>query len=327
MNRIACFLVLLTSLLLAGAPLRAAQPDQVNPTASSVKAEDALLRALQGGGTVDGRVSIPDAQSSILIQPQGRAWQDFRQSSLPLIGAVSVLGMAVVIALFYMVRGKIMIDHGLAGRTIQRFTSFERFAHWLTASCFLVLALSGLNVAFGKVLLLPLLGHETFTVISQAGKLAHNYLAFPFIIGLVLMFLVWVKDNIPDATDANWVKEGGGLLTKGKHPPAKKFNAGQKVIFWSVVGGGAALSVSGIYLLFPYLSAGGVVDQQFWSTIHGVVAVLLVAVMIAHIYIGSVGMQGAFDAMGSGQVDLNWAKEHHALWVEETQAKKRAAAE
>src|SRR6185436_8945745 len=186
--------------------------------------------------------------------------------------------------------------------------------------------LSGLNVSFGRTLILPLFGADTFAAMSAYAKLAHNYLAFPFMLGLVIMFLIWIKDNIPGKIDLEWIKQGGGILYKGKHPPARRFNAGQKGIFWIVVIGGALMSVSGWFLLFPYLP-GNVTALQLWTVIHAVIAMLFIAAMLAHIYIGSIGMEGAFDAMGTGEVDINWAKEHHALWVAEQQAKSNAPAD
>ena len=139
------------------------------------------------------------------------------------------------------------------------------------------------------------------------------------------MFLIWIKDNIPGKLDLEWIKQGGGILFEGKHPPARRFNAGQKGIFWIVIIGGALMSVSGWFLMFPYLP-DNVTALQFWTVIHAVIAMLFIAAMLAHIYIGSIGMEGAFDAMGTGEVDLNWAKEHHSLWVEEEQTKGRRAA-
>jgi formate dehydrogenase subunit gamma len=159
---------------------------------------------------------------------------------------------------------------------------------------------------------------------TAIGKLIHNYMGFAFILGLVLAFVVWVGRNIPKGHDLTWIAMGGGLLKKGVHPPAGKFNAGQKMIFWSVVLGGAALSFTGVMLLFPVL-AGTQADWQLYQLIHGIVSALLTAVIVAHIYIGSVGMEGAFDAMGSGEVDVNWAKEHHSLWVEEVEGKSGSA--
>jgi formate dehydrogenase subunit gamma len=298
---------------------------QVNPTANAVK-EEQLLNALKPGGQqeISGRISIPDGKAATLIRPAGQDWRQFHQGTLPLIGAVSILGMLVLLVLFYMKRGKIMVEKGLSGQTITRFGGFDRFVHWLTAGCFIMLALSGLNITFGKSLLLPVIGAEAFTALSTGAKFAHNYLAWPFMLGLLFMLLIWIKDNIPNGGDVAWFKAGGGLIGKG-HPPAKRFNGGQKMIFWSVILGGAALSVSGFYLLFPY-QAGGVLNLQFWNVIHAVVSLVLIAVMLAHAYIGSIGMQGAFDAMGTGEVDLNWAKEHHSLWVAEEMKKGGAGA-
>ena len=292
------------------------------PTAEAVQ-EDKLLNALKEGDKITGRISIPDTMASSLIQPAGRDWRDFHRSKMPIIGGVAILGMFLLLAIFLMMRGRIRVDHGFSGTKLLRFASFERFTHWLTASCFVVLALSGLNISFGRILILPLFGAEAFATMSGYAKIAHDYLAFPFMLGLVIMFLIWIKDNIPGKLDWQWIKQGGGILANGKHPPARRFNAGQKGIFWIVVIGGALMSVSGWFMLFPYLPAN-VTTLQIWTVVHAVIAMLFIAVMLAHIYIGSVGMEGAFDAMGTGEVDLNWAKEHHSLWVEEEQAKGRA---
>jgi formate dehydrogenase subunit gamma len=289
------------------------------PTADAVH-EDQLLKALKEGDKITGRITIPDPMASSLIQPAGKDWRDFQRSKLPIIGGVVIIGMLAVLAIFLMIRGRIRVEHGLSGAKILRFASFERFTHWLTASCFILLALSGLNISFGRALILPIFGAEAFSTLTAWGKMAHNYLAFPFMLGLVIMFLIWVKDNIPGKLDFVWIKKGGGLLKNGEHPPAKRFNAGQKGIFWIVMVGGFLMSLSGWFLLFPYIPAN-VTALQFWTVIHAVIAMLFIAVMLAHIYIGSIGMEGAFDAMGTGEVDINWAKEHHSLWVAEEQAK------
>jgi formate dehydrogenase subunit gamma len=291
------------------------------PTAEAVQ-EDKLLNALKEGDKITGRVSIPDKMSSSLIQPAGRDWRDFQRSKLPVIGGIAIIGMLVVLAIFLAVRGRIRVEHGFSGRKILRFAAFERFTHWLTASCFIVLALSGLNISFGRSLILPLFGGEAFATMSGYGKWAHNYLAFPFMLGVAIMFLIWIKNNVPEKLDLQWIRQGGGLFN-GQHPPARRFNAGQKGIFWIVIIGGVLMSVSGWFLLFPYVPAD-VTALQFWTVIHAVIAMLFIAAMLAHIYIGSLGMEGAFDAMGTGEVDLNWAKEHHALWVAEEQAKGEA---
>ena len=184
----------------------------------------------------------------------------------------------------------------------------------MTASCFIVLALSGLNITFGKELLTPLIGPEAFASWSQWAKYAHNYLSFPFTLGVVLMFLMWIAWNFPSGVDVRWIREGGGIVGN-KHPPARRFNAGQKMIYWVVVLGGGAAAVTGYLLMFPFY-ATDVTGMQTAQMVHGIVGVLFIAIMLAHIYIGTIGMQGAFEAMGKGEVDVNWARQHHSLWLE-----------
>ena len=297
---------------------KADEQQSFKPTAEAVH-EDALLKALKEGDRISGRISIPDPMASNLIQPAGKDWRDFRRSMLPVIGSVAIIGMLLLLAIFLAVRGRVRVEHGFSGTKILRFASFERFTHWLTASCFMILALSGINISFGRVLI-PIFGPETFSKLTALGKLAHNYLAFPFMLGIAIMFLIWIKDNIPGKLDLEWIKKGGGMLKNGEHPPAKRFNAGQKGIFWIVMIGGGLMSLSGGFMLFPYFSAN-VTALQFSTIIHAVIAMGFIAAMIAHIYIGTIGMEGAFDAMGTGEVDLNWAKEHHSIWVAEEHAK------
>lgn len=309
---------LFAGLLVVAQPVAAQQPGQVNPTAQSVK-EAQLLEALKPGQTLSGRVSIPNKEAGNLIQP-GRDWRAFNQETLPRLGAIAILGMAGLLVVFYLVRGKIRIDSGPSTMRILRFGAIDRFTHWLTATSFLVLAITGINVTFGKAILAPVMGLEAFAAWAGFAKLIHNYVGFAFMAGVALTFLIWVKDNIPSAVDAKWFAAGGGLLSKGSHPPAKRFNGGQKIVFWSVVIGGLFMSLSGWYMLFP--TTQSTADVQWHATIHGTVAFLMLALILAHIYIGSIGMEGAFDAMGSGEVDLNWAKEHHSLWVKEEQERK-----
>jgi formate dehydrogenase subunit gamma len=292
------------------------QPNSTNPTANAVREED-LLNRLQ---MLEGRVSIPDGKAAILQQPQGRDYRQFREGWLPWIGGIAILGMLLALAAFYFSKGRIVLeDSPESGRKITRFNAFERFTHWLTATAFIILAITGLNYIFGKRLLLPLIGPEAFATWSQWAKFAHNYISWAFILGLLIMLVVWIRDNIPDRYDAGWLRAGGGFFSK-RHPPARRFNAGQKLIFWSVALGGIALSVSGILMLFPF-SAVDINGIQWAQYIHATVGVVLIAIMIAHIYIGSLGMEGAYDAMGSGEVDLAWARAHHSVWVEEEQAR------
>jgi formate dehydrogenase subunit gamma len=309
----------LVMLLLAlAAPASAQQPSSVNPSANAVK-EQQLLNALQGGGSISGRVTIPDQKSANLIHPAGRDWRQFHEVTLRWIGAIAILGMLVILVAFYLIRGQVKLESGFSGRRIVRFNAFERFVHWMTATCFIILALSGLNITFGKPLLMPLIGEGAFAAWSQWAKYAHNYLSFPFAIGVFCIFLIWIAGNIPNKVDVEWAKRGGGIVGHD-HPPAYRFNAGQKMIYWIVVLGGTAVAISGYLLMFPFY-ATGIEGMQLAQTVHAIIAVLFVAAMLAHIYIGTIGMEGAFEAMGEGTVDVNWAKEHHALWLEQEMAR------
>jgi formate dehydrogenase subunit gamma len=295
------------------------QPSSVNPTASSVK-EDQLLQQMK---IISGRGSIPDAKSYNIEQPAGRDWRYFHNVVLRWIGGIAIVGMLALLVIFYLIRGMVKIESGRSGRTLVRFTAFERFVHWLTATCFIVLGISGLNITFGRPVLLPLIGEEAFSSWSLWAKYAHNYLSFPFTIGVIAIGLIWLAGNIPNKVDVEWLKRGGGIVGHD-HPPAYRFNAGQKAIYWIVVLGGTVVAVSGYALMFPfYLS--GIEGMQLAQIVHATVAVLFVAVMLAHIYIGTIGMEGAFEAMGEGTVDVNWAKEHHSLWLSEENARTGAA--
>jgi formate dehydrogenase subunit gamma len=306
----------------ASAPPAGAQqrnPDNsVNPTASSVN-EQQLLEQMR---IISGRGTIPDVRSYNIIQPAGREWRHFREVTLYWLGAIAILGMLGLLVVFYLIRGMVRIEGGRSGRTLTRFSTFERLVHWTTATCFVVLALSGLNITFGRELLMPLVGADIFASWSQWAKYAHNYLSFPFTLGVIVIFLMWVAWNIPGRLDVEWVKEGGGLVGN-KHPPAPRFNAGQKMIYWIVIIGGTAVAVTGYLLMFPFYVTG-IAGMQLAQMVHGTVAVLFVAVMIAHAYIGTIGMEGAFEAMWDGKVDVNWAKEHHSVWLAEETAKEQA---
>jgi formate dehydrogenase subunit gamma len=199
------------------------------------------------------------------------------------------------------------------------------------------------------MVLIPLFGKESFASIAIVSKWIHNNVSWAFMIALVVIFFMWVMHNIPNRTDLKWLAMGGGIFKKGVHPPAKRFNAGQKLIFWSVIVLGASISASGLSLLFPFempmfsatfakMNALGITEMlgmeplrtalapheemqlaQLW---HSIVSCVLIVIIIAHIYIGSVGMEGAYDAMGSGEVEEQWAREHHSLWLDELEAGK-----
>jgi formate dehydrogenase subunit gamma len=310
------------TMLAVALPTAAQQPNPnvpVSPDGSAVK-EQTLLNEVP---RIEGRIDIPDQKASVLVQPAGREWDHFHEVILHWLGAIVILGMIALLALAYLVVGRVRLSAGRSGRKIVRFSGFERFSHWLTAVSFVLLGLTGLNITFGKLLLLPAIGPEAFSAFAQTAKYVHNFVSFSFVVGLVLIVALWIKDNIPRRVDLDWLKQGGGFI-KSKHAPAGRFNAGEKLVFWFALGAGVAVTVSGFLLLFPFYWTD-IAGMQIAQVVHAVVAVLFVAVILAHIYIGTLGMEGAFEAMGTGEVDLNWAKEHHDQWLEDELGKERSA--
>ena len=271
---------------------------------------------------VAGLSSLPYRNADRLEQPAGRDWRSARNNPVRFGGSWLIFGIGLALALFLFARGRIQIVEGRSGETVPRFNAIERSNHWMTASAFIIMALTGLVVLYGKPLLLPLIGPEAFTTWSQWAKYAHNFLSFPFTLGVVLIFLMWIAANIPNRIDFRWLRAGGGIVGH-EHPPAQKFNAGQKAIYWIVVVGGGITAATGYVLMFPFYMTD-IAGMQSAQMLHAVVAMLFIAVMIAHIYIGTIGMEGAFEAMGTGDVDVNWAKQHHSLWLQDEQVRSQA---
>jgi formate dehydrogenase subunit gamma len=285
----------------AGAPIDP-QADVVN--------EQTLLREFP---RIQGDINQLDQRARVLIQPAGRAWDYFHQVVLRWIGAIAIIGTLAVLAAAYFFLGRLRIAAGRSGRKILRFKPFERLAHWLTAVSFVVLGITGLNITFGKALLLPLIGPDAFSAFSQYAKYTHNFVSFAFVLGLAVIVAIFINDNIPDKTDLEWFKQGGGFV-KSKHAPARRFNAGEKLVFWGALGAGVLVAVSGFLLLFPFYVTN-IFGMQIAQGLHAVIAMLFIALILGHIYIGTLGMEGAFEAMWTGEVDYNWAKEHHDLWL------------
>lgn len=285
----------------AGAPIDP-QADVVN--------EQTLLREFQ---RIQGDINQLDPRARVLIQPAGRTWDYFHQVVLRWISAIAIIGTLAVLAAAYFFLGRLRIAAGRSGRKILRFKPFERLAHWLTAISFVVLGITGLNVTFGKALLLPLIGPDAFSEFSQYAKYTHNFVSFAFVLGLAVIVAIFIKDNIPDKTDLEWFKQGGGFV-KSKHAPARRFNAGEKLVFWGALGAGVLVAVSGYLLLFPFYVTN-IFGMQIAQGLHAVIAMLFIALILGHIYIGTLGMEVAFEAMWTGEVDYNWAKEHHDLWL------------
>ena len=289
--------------------------------------------------------------SNVLIQDGGMWWLTFREGPLLTYGGYLLLGTLGFLLLFFVLRGRVKIDGEKTGRRIERFKHVERFGHWLLAGSFILLGITGLITLMGRKFLIPTFGREFYSTLAIGSKWIHNNVSWAFMIALVMVFFMWVVHNFPDRTDIKWLLKGGGLFGGG-HPPAKKFNAGQKIIFWSVIILGGSISASGLSLLFPFelpmfaktfaiLNSTGVPEMlgfgvlpetlapheemQYAQLWHAIVSFVLMAIILAHIYIGSVGMEGAYDAMGTGMVEEQWAKEHHSLWVEEVKSREGKA--
>ncbi|MGY3603316.1 MULTISPECIES: formate dehydrogenase subunit gamma [unclassified Bradyrhizobium] len=309
--RLATFVLALLAMS-AAAPVFAQErgPDGApNPTAS-VTSQHELLQQMP---RITGRIDIPDTRASVLIQPAGRTWEYFHQVLLRWGGAIVILGTVLLLAIAYLILGRLPISAGRSGQKVVRFEAFERFAHWLTAASFVILGLTGLNITFGKALLLPLVGPDMFAAISEVAKYIHNFTSFAFVAGLLLIMVIFFRDNLLEKVDIDWLKQGGGFI-KNRHAPAGRFNFGEKLVFWLSIAAGIAVSASGFLLLFPFYGTD-ILGMQLAQVVHAVTAILFIALILGHIYIGTVGMEGAFEAMGTGEVDLNWAKEHHDQWL------------
>jgi len=324
-----------------GAPAGFVAPDLPKPddsNAARAKSQPGnnapFWRGVHESGVQKGITNLPGAEKGVLIQPfvqypgsmrtnAGEAWRQVRNQWLIPYGGSLVLIVMLAIALFYFKRGTLGGHERHTGRVIERFTYFERAAHWSNAIAFSVLAISGLVMAFGKFFLLPVIGHTLFGWITYALKTAHNFAGPLFAVSLVIVFLTFVRDNVPSRDDLAWLKKGGGLFG-GEEPASRRFNAGEKIVFWG-----------GVFLLGFIVVASGLVldkvipgldylrtDMQVAQMIHYVATVLMICMFLGHIYIGTIGMKGAYKAMKTGYVDEGWAVEHHRLWAEDIQAGK-----
>ena len=291
-------------------------------------------RAVRESGNVEGSSSLPAPEAGSLIQPfvqypgsrltnAGEAWRQVRnQLIIPYGGALMVI-VALAMALFYWRKGTLGGHVPDTGRLIERFTPFERASHWTNAITFVILAVSGVVMAFGKFFILPVIGATLFGWLTYALKTAHNFAGPLFAVSLVVVFITFVRDNLPAKVDVAWLAKGGGLL--GSHEvPSNRFNAGEKLLFWG-----------GVFLMGLIVVASGLVmdkvvpglnytrgNMQIAHMVHGVSTVLMMVMFMGHIYMGTIGMKGVYQGMKTGYVDEGWAKEHHELWHDDIKAGK-----
>jgi len=281
--------------------------------------------------------SAQGREAGVLIQPQarisgqdkfstaGEAWRQFRNGQVTFYGGWLVVLVTLALAAWYFAKGPIKLGDKPSGRMVDRFTYVERVAHWSMAISFVVLGVSGLIMLFGKYVLLPIFGYTLFSWIAALGKNLHNFVGPFFIVSTLVFIVIYLRDNLPKASDLNWLVRAWAALARGEHVPAGRFNAGEKGWFWfGVVGLSIVMSVSGVVLLFPNFDQLRTTMQFAWIW-HAGAAMLFVAMALFHIYLGTIGMEGAYQAMREGVVDETWARTHHSLWYEEVKSGKGGA--
>lgn len=281
--------------------------------------------------------STQGREAGVLIQPQarfpgqeavstaGEAWRNFRNGPIIFYGGWLFVIVVAAIGAFYFVKGPVKLHEAPTGRLVERFSALERWAHWTVAISFCILALTGLNIMFGKFVLLPIIGYTLFAWLSTLAKFAHNFVAPVFIVGLLVLIVVFVKDNVYQNGDFGWLAKGWKMFTHGEHVPSWRFNMGEKAYFWiGVVGLCITLSVTGVVMLFPNFDQVRTTMQQM-NVIHSISAIVMMVFALGHIYVGTIGVEGAYRNMRDGLTDESWAKEHHELWYNEVKSGKSTA--
>jgi formate dehydrogenase subunit gamma len=268
---------------------------------------------------------VRGVETNVLVQTQGEIWRQIRNGPIVVYGGWILILALLAIFAFYLWKGPMKVHGQLTGRKIRRFSAWDRTIHWTVAITWVILAISGLILLFGKYVVLPLFGYEVFSWLAIISKNLHNFVGPVFLLAAALMFFTYLGRNIPRAYDVGWLLKGGGMLT-GKHVPSGFFNAGEKIVFWvglflfSII-----IGASGLVLLFPNLDQGRIV-MQYANIVHAVTAVFFIAMIFGHMYLGSVGLEGAWENMRyDGLVDEQWAKEHHEYWYNEVMAERARA--
>lgn len=303
-----CRAMLAVLLLLTAAPAAAESPP--GGTRADQSGSEIWRQVRQGQPF---NLSGSTSGTPVLVQSEGAAWRALRNGPISTYGGwLLVLALAGV-GLFFLVRGRVRLSRR-SGRTLPRFTHAERAAHWFVAATFILLAVSGLVILFGRYVLQPVIGVGGFATVASAALQGHNLFGPLFAVGVVVMFVLYLKDNWPRAADVAWVLKGG-MFFKG-HVSSWKFNFGEKTWFWISSLGGFALAGSGLLLDFPWL-AQKVQQLQLAHIVHVIAAVVVIAASFGHMYLGTIGVEGALEGMTTGKVDETWALEHHDLWAKE----------
>jgi len=306
---------LLTLIVLSLQTSFAADKDTADAAGSQKSGADLWHEIRQRDALVAGISQIKSVDSNILINPQADKWTRFRVGPLTLYAAAMLVGLIAMIVLFYILRGKVKLEKGLSGQMVLRFRDYERILHWTLAIVFLFLAITGLALLLGRPFLIPLLGHESFSLIASSSKEGHNLFGPIFLLSLILMIFQFAKRNIYEKGDLNWLLKGGGMIGKS-HVSGGFFNMGEKTWYWIVVLIGLIISVSGFILVMPNLGQGRVV-MELAHVVHVITAIFLIVLSFGHMYLGWVGTEGSLEGMKTGYVDINWAEAHHDRWAQE----------
>src|SRR3989454_9306160 len=265
--------------------------------------------------------SIKGRETAVLIQTYGETWRQLRNAWITPVGGWLVALIVVIIGLFHWRKGAAKLHSGPTGRLIERFTSLERYAHWVMGISFAILGVTGLVMFVGKYVLLPVIGYMLFAWLTQLSKHLHNFVGPLFVLSLLVFIVIYIKDNLPRAYDFRWFASAGGMFG-GKHVPSGRFNAGEKVWFWiGVVVLSLIVSASGLVLLFPNFDQVRAVMIEA-NVVHAVAAGVVMAISLGHIYLGTVGLEGAYESMRNGYVDETWAREHHEYWYNDVKSGK-----
>jgi len=269
----------------------------------------------QRDAQVTGTTQVKGTDTGTLISESGERWRQFRMEQLVPYSAYLLGGVVLALILYWFIKGQIKIEGGRSGKKLFRFTLNQRTAHWVMAGLFVVLSLTGLVLLYGRFVLIPLLGPEGFSWTALVAKRIHDFSGPLFGIALLMMFFTFVKRNILKKVDLEWFMSGGGFLV-GKHVDSGYFNGGEKVWFWLTVLGGGVIVVSGLILDFPILAFSRE-TLELSHVLHTISAMIVLAVALGHIYMGTVGVEGAYETMATGYCDANWAKEHHDYWYQD----------
>jgi len=265
-----------------------------------------------------GATQVAGMDSGVLINVRGEQWRQFRMEKLIPAAGVLIGGVLGLILLYHLIRRGLPLEAGRSGKYLLRFKEIDRILHWYVASVFIFLALTGLILLTGRVVLIPVFGHEVFSVIASASKEGHNLFGPLFLLGVIGLLIRFVGKNFPGKGDMGWLLKAGGMFG-GKHPSAGFFNAGEKIWFWLVIFIGLTLSATGLILEFPFFGQDRPI-MELSLVLHGVGAVLLIAGLCGHVYLGVAGMEASLESMTTGYVDVNWARQHHDQWAETCEA-------